>query len=99
MKVAAANQRWRGARTHALLLLIKSFVGLNTAYSAAVLGSWKRGQVIGGLLAALYAVLYILLGLEELSLLIGSLLLFAALAGVMYATRNLDWTGVKAQPD
>ena len=82
----------------AYIVASAAIVGLNTAYSAAVLGSWKRGQVIGGLLAALYAVLYILLGLEELSLLIGSLLLFAALAGVMYATRNIDWTGVKGEP-
>jgi inner membrane protein len=37
-------------------------------------------------------VLYILLNLEAYSLLIGSLLLFAALAGVMYATRQIDWS-------
>jgi inner membrane protein len=36
-------------------------------------------------------VLYILLSLEAYSLLIGSLLLFAALAAVMYATRRIDW--------
>ena len=70
-----------------------AIAGLNTAYSAAVLGSWKRGYVIGGLLIGLYAVLYILLGLEAFSLLIGSLLLFVALAGVMYATRRIDWSG------
>ena len=35
--------------------------------------------------------LYVLLSLEAFSLLIGSLLLFAALAGVMYATRRIDW--------
>ena len=70
-----------------------AIAGLNTAYSAAVLGSWKRGYVIGGLLIGLYAVLYILLGLEAFSLLIGSVLLFIALAGVMYATRRIDWSG------
>jgi inner membrane protein len=70
-----------------------AIAGLNTAYSAAVLGSWKRGYVIGGLLVGLYAVLYILLGLEDFSLLIGSVLLFLALAGVMYATRRIDWSG------
>lgn len=69
-----------------------AIAGLNTAYSAAVLGSWKRGYVIGGLLIGLYAVLYILLGLEAFSLLIGSILLFVALAGVMYATRRIDWS-------
>ena len=70
-----------------------AIAGLNTAYSAAVLGSWKRGYVIGGLLIGLYAMLYILLGLEAFSLLIGSVLLFIALAAVMYATRRIDWSG------
>ncbi len=72
-----------------------AIAGLNTAYSAAVLGSWRRAAFIGGLLVALYAVLYILLSLEAYSLLIGSLLLFVALAGVMYATRRIDWGGRK----
>ena len=79
--------------TPAYILASLAIAGLNTAYSAAVLGSWRRGFVIGGLLIALYAVLYILLGLEAFSLLIGSVLLFIALAGVMYATRRIDWTG------
>ena len=35
-----------------------------------------------------------LLSLEALSLVIGSVLLFLALAGVMYATRNVDWSRV-----
>jgi inner membrane protein len=56
-----------------------------------VLKSWRRAGFIAGLLGALYVVLYILLSLEAYSLLIGALMLFAALAGVMYLTRNLDW--------
>ena len=77
--------------TPAYVLAAAAIAGLNTAYSAAVLGSWRRAGFMGGLLAGLYAVLYILLSLEAFSLLIGSLLLFAALAGVMYATRRIDW--------
>jgi len=68
-----------------------AIVGLLTAYSAAVLASWRRAGLVCGLLAALYAVLYVLLSLEAYSLLIGSLLLFAALAVVMWLTRRLDW--------
>ena len=75
-----------------------AIAGLNTAYSAAVLGSWRRAALIGGLLIGLYAVLYILLSLEAYSLLIGSLLLFAALAGVMYATRRIDWGAPRSTP-
>ena len=77
--------------TAAYILASAAIAGLNTAYSAAVLKSWRRAWFIGGLLVALYAVLYILLSLEAYSLLIGALLLFGALAGVMYATRRIDW--------
>jgi inner membrane protein len=79
--------------TAAYILASAAIAGLNTAYSAAVLKSWRRAALIGGLLVGLFAVLYILLSLEAFSLLIGSLLLFAALAGVMYATRRIDWGG------
>ena len=37
---------------------------------------------------------FVLLNLEAWSLLIGSVLLFLALAGVMYATRKVDWGSV-----
>ncbi|HEV2593665.1 MAG TPA: cell envelope integrity protein CreD [Sphingomicrobium sp.] len=83
--------------TPAYVLASAAIAGLNTAYSAAVLGSWRRAAFIGALLVGLYGVLYILLSLEAYSLLIGSLLLFAALAGVMYATRRIDWTA-KREP-
>jgi inner membrane protein len=84
--------------TPAYILAAAAIAGLNTAYSAAVLGSWRRSAFIGALLAGLYAVLYILLSLEAYSLLIGSLLLFAALAGVMYATRRIDWGARREVP-
>jgi inner membrane protein len=85
--------------TPAYILASAAIAGLNTAYSAAVLASWRRAAFIGGLLVGLYAVLYILLSLEAFSLLIGSLLLFVALAGVMYATRRIDWGGRKDEPE
>lgn len=75
----------------AYLVAASAIIGLVTGYSAAVLKSWRRAAYVAGMLASLYAVMYVLLSRETLSLLIGSLLLFAALAAVMYATRNLDW--------
>ncbi|MBB3764481.1 cell envelope integrity protein CreD [Sphingomicrobium lutaoense] len=75
----------------AYLIASAAIAALVTAYCAAILKSWRRALAVGGLLALLYAALYILLGLEEYALLIGSLMIFAALAAVMYATRNLDW--------
>ena len=71
-----------------------AIIGLLTAYSAAVLGGWKRAGFIGTLLTALYGVLYVLLSLEDASLIVGSVLMFMALAGVMYATRNVEWSEV-----
>jgi inner membrane protein len=85
----------------AYVLASAAITGLNTAYSAAVLKSWRRAAFIGLLLAALYAVLYVLLSLEAYSLLIGSVMLFVALAGIMYLTRNIRWGGegeAAAQP-
>ncbi len=79
--------------TWAYLIAAGAITGLLTAYSAAVLKSWLRARVIGGLLVGLYATLYVLLNLEAYALLIGSVLLFLALAVVMWATRAIDWSG------
>jgi len=84
--------------TPAYLVAAAAITGLNTFYSAAVLRSWRRAAFIGVLLAALYAVLYVLLSLEAYSLLIGSVMLFAALAAVMYLTRNIEWGAQAAVP-
>lgn len=80
--------------TAAYVLASAAIIGLLTAYSAAVLDSWRRARFIGALLVGLYALLFVLLNLEAWSLLIGALLLFVALAAVMYATRRVDWGSV-----
>lgn len=85
--------------TLAYLVASGAIIGLVTAYSAAVLGSWRRASMIGGVLVGLYVALYVLLNLEAWSLVIGSVLLFIALAGVMYATRNVDWSAVSPGSD
>ena len=78
--------------TAAYVLASAAVIGLLTAYSAAVLKSWRRARFIGALLVGLYALLFVLLNLEAWSLLIGAVMLFAALAGVMYATRQVEWS-------
>lgn len=65
-------------------------VGMITAYAAAVLGGRKRALGLGGMLSGLYAYLYTLLQLEDLSLLMGALGLSAVLGAVMYLTRRLN---------
>ncbi|SFS01519.1 inner membrane protein [Sphingomonas jatrophae] len=80
--------------TPAYLLASLAIVALVGSYATAILRSRRRGALVAAMLAGLYAVLFALLSLEAYSLLIGALLLFAALAGVMYVTRNLDWRAV-----
>lgn len=82
----------------AYLVASGAIIGLLTTYSAAVLGGWRRAGFIAALLTGLYGVLYVLLNLEAWSLVIGSLLLFVALAAVMYATRSIDWSRVGSAP-
>jgi len=42
-------------------------------------------------LSALYGLLYVILNAEDYALLIGSGLLFSALAATMYVTRRINW--------
>jgi inner membrane protein len=75
-----------------------AIIGLLTCYSAAVLGGWRRAGFVAALLTGLYGVLYVLLNLEEWALVIGSLMLFVALAAVMFATRRIEWSKVALKP-
>ena len=81
--------------TGAYVLASGATIGLLSAYSAAVLKTWRRGGYIGSLLVWLYTLLFVLLNLEAWSLLIGAVLLFVALAIAVYTTRNVDWRMLK----
>ena len=70
-------------------------VGVITVYLMRVLHNPALGLAFGGALAALYAILYALLKAEDYALLGGSLLLFGLLAGVMIATRRIDWYALR----
>jgi inner membrane protein len=61
-------------------------------YTATVQRRFLPGIAFGALLGVLYGVLYALLQLEDVSLLSGSLLLFALLSLAMWFTRNLHRT-------
>ncbi len=63
-------------------------------YVSSILQSPKQGGVITLALLSLYAMLYGILGSEDNSLLMGSLLIFAVLSLVMIVTRRLDWYAV-----
>ena len=74
-------------------------IGLITGYSASVLRARSRALVVGGVLSALYAFLYIVLQAENFAMLMGSLMLFVTLALVMYLTRNIDWYRISLASD
>lgn len=73
------------------LLASGACLGLLLFYLSHVLRSALRGLGFGALLTLLYGALYGLLISEDNALLMGSLLLFVLLAGVMMLTRKVDW--------
>jgi inner membrane protein len=75
----------------AYLVASGACVGLIAFYVGHVLRSAGWGGLFGGLLGALYGFLYVILQSEDYALLLGALLLFAALAIVMIMTRRVDW--------
>ncbi len=96
---------------YTLLLSISEYAGFNIAYAIAslltislitgysfLILSKKGGVIIGLILTALYGFLFVLLQLEEYSLLFGSIGLFVVLALAMFASRKIDWYSPLADP-
>jgi inner membrane protein len=73
---------WNGAGAATLMISL---------YSAKALHGGRRAAVIAAGLPAMYAFLFVILRLQDYSLLIGTAGLFLVLALVMYVTRNIDW--------
>lgn len=61
-------------------------IGLVTAYMWGILKSRRAALTIGTLLTIIYAFIYVLLCLETFALLTGSIGMFIALGGIMWAT-------------
>lgn len=66
-------------------------VGLISAYSASVFRNLRLALIMGICLVILYAFLYSLIQLQDYALLMGGIGLFAAMALIMYTSRNVDW--------
>lgn len=60
-------------------------------YAMAVLGARRAGLMLGGALALVYAMLYVVLAAEQYALLIGAMVLIFTVALLMYLTRRIDW--------
>jgi inner membrane protein len=76
---------------NAYLVAAAATVVLTGLYAMSALANLLRAGVLTAILAALYGLLYIILNAEDYALLIGSSLLFVALAATMYVTRKIDW--------
>ncbi len=84
----------------AYLIASIACVGLVAVYTTSILGSTMNGVCVTTTLGGLYAMLYVILRSEDYALLMGSLLLFIALAAVMMVTRRINWyrLGKQLQP-
>jgi inner membrane protein len=93
-----------------LLLSLSEYIGFDGAFAAAAgatvmlmalyanaaFKSRPRGVQALVVFSFVYALIYLLMRLEDFALLAGSIASFVGLAGAMYMTRNLDWYGGKA---
>jgi inner membrane protein len=65
----------------------------STLYTAAVARAFKSALLFAVMLSSLFGFLYVLLGLETYSLLIGALALFAVVSALMVLTQMVRWPG------
>lgn len=66
-------------------------LGMEFLYAKSVLKSWTLAGYVAIVLGLLYSFIFILIQLEELALLAGSVGLFIILAAIMYISRNINW--------
>ncbi len=69
-------------------------VALVAGYAVSALESGLQGATVGGVLVTLYGFLYVLLALQDFSLLVGSIGIFSILAAIMLGSRHVDWYGL-----
>jgi inner membrane protein len=79
---------WAYAGSAAALIMLVCW------YISGVMGDWRPAVTLGAVLGAAYAALYRVLDSEDYALLMGSAMVFTALATLMIATRRLDWNSL-----
>jgi inner membrane protein len=67
-------------------------------YAGSVFASRRAMAKALVVFTALYSLIYVLMRQEDYGLLVGSIASFAAIAGTMWMTRNLDWYGAGRTP-
>ncbi|MGB9253401.1 MAG: cell envelope integrity protein CreD [Candidatus Korobacteraceae bacterium] len=73
------------------LIAAVATVSLISAYAGWIFHGRRYGLRALAAFSALYALIYVLLRLEDEALLVGALASFGAVAAVMYFTRKMDW--------
>jgi inner membrane protein len=68
-------------------------VALLSANAGWVFSSHLQGLRALATFALLYAIIYMLLRMEDNALLVGAIASFLAVAATMYLTRKIDWYG------
>ena len=79
---------------YAFILSALATVALISLYVRAILRSLKMSLFIAGLLSMLYIFIFVIIQLEDLALLIGSIDVFIILGLVMYFSRKIDWYNI-----
>lgn len=74
-------------------------IGLITLYTKSIFQSWKQTGILTFTLCLLYIFLYVVLQLEDVALLIGSIGLFIILGVIMYCSRKISWYKQEESPE
>lgn len=75
----------------AYLIASLATIGLITAYAHSIFKNRMQTGALTGMLALLYIFLYVILQLEDVALLIGSIGLFIILGVIMFFSRKINW--------
>lgn len=82
---------------YAYLIASIAIIAMISFYSRSFLGERYQPAIVALIMGILYGYLYIVLQLQDYALLMGSIILFIALAALMFLTRKIDWFGTLEQ--
>ncbi|MBS1524150.1 MAG: cell envelope integrity protein CreD [Bacteroidetes bacterium] len=75
----------------AYLIASAATITLITVFLASLLKNKKAAIIFAFILTLFYSFIYVIIQLEDLSLLIGSIALFIIIAALMYSSRKINW--------
>ena len=75
----------------AFLIASVATIGLISTYASWIFDSRTQGARALSVFSLVYALIYMLLTLEDQALLVGSIASFLGIAAIMYFTRSIDW--------